>query len=76
MKRRDLKKRAYIVPWCRVIETECESFICISGSLDGIGSNVQNNYDDKGEHNMGSIYLGDPSSMAPAKQQIGNWEDE
>ena len=69
------KKHFYEPPKSEVIELENERFICNSVLPNAGGSTVQPGYDDKGEHDAGSIYFGDKSTIAPAKQgQI--WEDE
>nr|WP_051524326.1 hypothetical protein [Segatella maculosa] len=40
------------------------------------GSTTETNYDDKGEHDMGSVYFGDESTVAPAKKNNSLWEEE
>ena len=77
MNRKQIKKQPYTAPQCKVILTEAESFICNSVRPNAGGSTVQPGYDDKGEHDAGSIYFGDKSTIAPAKQgQIWDNDDE
>ena len=65
---------AYLKPECHVAEAATERFICVSVRPNSGASTTQTNYDDKGEHDVGTIYLGDPSTIAPAKQ--GWFEEE
>ena len=74
MNRKQIKKRPYAIPQCKVIPTEAESFICNSVRPNAGGSAVQPGYDDKGEHDVGSIHFGDKNNIAPAKK--GVWEDD
>ena len=69
------KHRAYISPQCEIVETSPEQFICVSVRTNVGGSTSPSNtqWDDKGEHNVGTIVFGDESSVAPAK---GGWFDE
>ena len=62
------KKHFYEPPKSEVIKLENERFICNSVRPNAGGSTVQPGYDDKGEHDAGSIYFGDKSTIAPAKQ--------
>ena len=70
MKRNQVKKQVYMTPQCTIIQTENESFICVSVRTHTTGSNTQGNFDNKGTYDMGTIYVGDPSTMAPSK---GGW---
>ena len=65
---------AYLKPECHVVEAATEQFVCVSVRPNSGASTTQTNYDDKGEHDVGTIYLGDPSTIAPAKQ--GWFEEE
>ena len=62
------KKHFYEPPKSEVIKLENERFICNSVRPNAGGSTVQPGYDDKGEHDAGSVLFGDPSTVAPAKQ--------
>ena len=71
------KKHFYEPPKSEVIELENERFICNSVRPNAGGSTVQPGYDDKGEHDAGTVLFGDPSTVAPAKQgPIWDNEDE
>ena len=71
------KKHFYEPPKSEVIKLENERFICNSVRPNAGGSTVQPGYDDKGEHDAGSVLFGDPSTVAPAKQgPIWDNEDE
>lgn len=73
MKRKEFEKQPYATPWCKIIPTEVENFICNSVRPNSGGSTVQPGYDNKGEHNVGSVLFGDPSTIAPAKYG-GLWD--
>ena len=75
MNRKQIKKQPYTAPQCKVILTEAESFICNSVRPNAGGSTVQPGYDDKGEHDVGTVLFGDPSTVAPAKEG-GFWDEE
>ena len=75
MKQKQLERWGYIRPECEIIETNTEQFICVSVRPNSGESTTQPNYDDKGTHDMGTVYFGDPSTVAPAKQG-GLWEEE
>ena len=75
MNRKQIKKQPYTAPQCKVILTEAESFICTSVRPNAGGSTVQPGYDDKGEHDAGTVLFGDPSTVAPAKEG-GFWDEE
>lgn len=62
------KKHFYEPPKSEVIKLENERFICNSVRPNAGGSTVQPGYDDKGEHDAGTVLFGDPSTVAPAKQ--------
>ena len=71
------KKHFYEPPKSEVIKLENERFICNSVRPNAGGSTVQPGYDDKGEHDAGTVLFGDPSTVAPAKQgPIWDNEDE
>ena len=74
-KNQEKKHRAYISPQCEIVETAIEQFICVSVRTNVGASTAPSNtqWDDKGEHNVGTIVFGDESSVAPAK---GGWFDE
>ena len=69
------KKHFYEPPKSEVIKLENERFICNSVRPNAGGSTVQPGYDDKGEHDAGTVLFGDPSTVAPAKQGP-IWDDE
>ena len=75
MNKRQLERWGYIRPECEIIETNTEQFICVSVRTNVGASTSPSNtqWDDKGEHNVGTIVFGDESSVAPAK---GGWFDE
>ena len=73
MKKKQTNKLPYIVPGCKVIQIEDKNFICVSVRTNTTGSSTQTNYDDKGTHDVGSVYFGDPSTIAPSK---GGWFEE
>ena len=73
MNRKKNERQPYVAPQCKVIQTENESFICVSATPNASSSTVQPGYDDKGEHGVGTVFFGDPSSIAPAKQG-GFWD--
>ena len=75
MKQKQLERWAYAKPECEMMLAETEQFICVSVRPNAGGSIVQPGYDDKGEHDAGTVYFGDPSSVAPAKQG-GFWDEE
>ena len=74
MNRESFRKQAYIAPQCKVVQTDNGTFICASVHLNPGGS-TQNGYDDKGEHDVGTVYFGDKTTVAPAKEG-GLWDDE
>lgn len=77
MNRTEFRKQTYMAPQCKAIKTEAGNFICTSVGLNSGGSTTQTGYDDKGEQNTGTIYFGDHSTVAPAKQGQDNlWEEE
>lgn len=69
------KKKDYERPECNVHEMETETFICASVTPDTGASQHQWGYDDKGVHEVGSIILGDETTVAPAKRNYFE-EDE
>ena len=69
------KGRSYIAPKCAVEKMEIEQFICVSVQFNPNTCNKDDNWDNKGEHNMGTGYVGDPNSLAPAKEGIFDDED-
>lgn len=74
MSRKKNGRQPYVAPQCKAIQTENESFICaVSVRPNTSSSTMQPGYDDKGEHNVGTVFFGDPSSVAPAKQG-GFWD--
>ena len=76
MNREQKERLHYIAPRCTVVPVEEEGFICVSPRFDPAGSTTETNYDDKGEHDMGSVYFGDESTVAPAKKNNSLWEEE
>ena len=69
-----LERRDYVSPMCCVTELMNEGVICVSVGPDAGGSTMPN-WDNKGEHDAGTVIIGDESSMAPAKQS-GWFDDE
>lgn len=69
------KKKDYERPECNIHEMETETFICASVTPDASVSQHQWGYDDKGVHEVGSILLGDETTVAPAKRNYFE-EDE
>ena len=76
MNREQKERLLYVTPRCTVVPVEEEGFICVSPRFDPAGSTTETNYDDKGEHDMGSVYFGDESTVAPAKKNNSLWEEE
>ena len=76
MNKKQLERWGYIRPECEIIETSTEQFICVSVRPNSGASTTQPNYDDKGEHDAGTVLFGDPSTVAPAKQGFLWDEDE
>ena len=76
MNREQKERLHYIAPRCTVVPVEGEGFICVSPRFDPVGSTTETNYDDKGEHDMGNVYFGDESTVAPAKKNNSLWEEE
>ena len=75
MRKKEFKKQPYVSPLCKVLKLESESFICVSVRPNAGGSYTDPNYDNKGEHDAGTIFFGDKSTVAPAKQ--GDiWDEE
>ncbi len=68
--------QTYICPRCRIVSVESTQFICVSVRPNVSASGVTSNsgYDDKGIHDVGTIYFGDASTVAPAK--VGWIEEE
>ena len=75
MKQKKECKKLYVAPECNTIQVEAMQFICASVTPDAIASQHQCNYDDKGVHEVGSIILGDETTVAPAKENYFE-EDE
>ena len=75
MNREQKERLLYVTPRCTVVPVEEEGFICVSPRFDPAGSTTETNYDDKGEHDMGSVYFGDESTVAPAKDWGDVWEE-
>ncbi len=75
MKRNQVKKQVYMRPQCKMFMMETEMFICVSVRPNSSDSNQQG-YQDKGEHNVGTILFGDPSTMAPSKGSFWDEEEE
>ena len=67
--------KGYVSPMCDVTEVMNEGVICVSVGLDAAGSSTQTNWDNKGEHDVGTVMIGDGSSVAPAKKN-GWFEEE
>ena len=68
------RKESYVKPGCMAIQAQTEQFSCASVRPNSGASTTQTNYDDKGEHDVGTVLFGDPSTVAPAKQ--GWFEEE
>ena len=75
MNKEQKERLLYVTPRCTVVPVEEEGFICVSPRFDPAGSTTETNYDDKGEHDMGSVYFGDESTVAPAKNWGDVWEE-
>lgn len=72
MKKNQPKKKAYTAPQCELINVENERFICVSVRPNaGTGSGTVP-WEEK-NHEGGTIFFGDESSVAPAKE---GWFDE
>ena len=78
MNKKQLERMGYEKPECEIIETSTEQFICVVSVRPNAGASTTpsaTEYEYKGAHDMGTIYFGDPSTVAPAKQG-GLLEDE
>ena len=65
------KHRTYVSPQCETVQTAPEQLICVSVRTNAGGSTApaaNTGWEDKGEHDMGTVFFGDPSSVAPAKE--------
>jgi hypothetical protein len=62
-------KRLYVSPWCETVEMELIGLLCSTVFPDGNYSTQPSDwsYDNKGEHDVGGVVVGDDSSIAPAK---------
>ncbi len=76
MEKKVLEKDVYISPACTIIGMQQEQFFCTSVRPNAGGSTVNPGYDDKGEHDGGTIHFGDKNSIAPGKQGWFDEEDE
>ena len=73
MNKKQVKRLYYMSPQCEVIKTENESFICVSVRPNGDNPSSTDPWDEK-NHEGGTAFFGDESSVAPAKK--GVWEDD
>ena len=76
MNRKRVNKPPYVSPKCEIIEVGKTNLICAS-VLPHAGASTtpsKTDFEDKGTHDMGTIYFGSKSSVAPAKP--GGWWDE
>lgn len=69
MNKKQFSRLSYTAPQCRIVQTESEGFICASINP---GGNTPG-YDNRGEHNVGTIEFGDASTTAPAK--VGEFDN-
>ena len=69
------EKKDYERPECIVHEMETETFICASVTPDASASQHDWGYDNKGVHEVGTIILGDETTVTPAKRNYFE-EDE
>jgi len=77
MNEKRVSKHLYVSPRCEIIEVEKSNFICAS-VLPNAGSSTapsETDFDDKGTHDVGTIYFGSKSSVAPAKPG-SLWDDK
>ncbi len=72
------RKRGYISPQCKTVQTETEQLCVISVRPNAGASTFQNPwyYDDKGTHDVGYAVIGDISGIAPAKDGIWDSNEE
>ncbi|MBF1645987.1 MAG: hypothetical protein HXO50_10205 [Prevotella sp.] len=77
MKRKQLERLGYLKPECEIIETITEQFVCASVRPDAGASTTPSStaYENKGTHDVGTVFFGDPSTVAPAKQGF-LWDEE
>ena len=73
MNKKQVKRLYYMPPQCEIIKTENESFICVSVRPNGGNPSSTDPWDEK-NHEGGTAFFGDESSVAPAKK--GVWEDD
>jgi len=69
------RKESYVKPECNVVQLTMEQLICVVSVRPDASFSSSSLYDDKGEHDVGTILIGDPSTVAPAKQG-GLWEED
>ena len=76
MYRKQAKKMDYLPPKCEVIETEYESIICkVSVRPNGGNPSSTDSWDEK-NHEGGTVFFGDESTVAPAKESMWDYDDE
>ena len=80
MSKKKFRKQPYIVPLCRVIQTENESFICGVSVRPNPGDGSGHSPWDEKNHDGGTGFIGDESNIAPAKQgglwNYDNYEED
>ena len=69
------KKHFYISPQCEIIRAENATIICASVQPNAGNSSGTNNWGNDESHEGGSLFFGDNSNVAPAKQS-GLWDNE
>ena len=74
MNRKQFKNQPYTAPQCEVIQTESESFICVSVRPNGGNGSGSENWGNDENHDGGGVIIFN-GGKAPAKQGF-IWEDE
>lgn len=69
------KRKTYVKPETMPVHAGTAQFFCASIRPNAGASATQTNYDNKGEHDVGTVLFGDPSTVAPAKKGT-LWDDD
>lgn len=80
MKKSKENVRLYVSPQCRIVRVDSMQFFCVSVLPDSSSSTSPSStefYSGGGTYDVGTIRIGDASTVAPAKQNVfcGDGED-
>lgn len=79
MSKTNKRNEHYVRPECKVLQVDTVQLICASVIPNASGSTSPSSwspqYDDKGTHEVGTVTIGDASTVAPAKSNL-NWDNE